>query len=146
MSDLGLGHFDHINQKITLAVITLSVFHCIYKKLFLVIFWSKMITVTVVLITINVLFSRLIYYKGMGLGQSDYINWMITLSVITLSGFYCTVSCLATSIKLFFQNQKQVNRRILICWRKWISLRRKKQKHSEILSKEHIRSTIFNLG
>jgi hypothetical protein len=74
MSDLGLGHFDHINQKITLSVITLSVFHCIYKILFLVIFWRKMITVTVVLITINVLFSRPIYYKGMGLGQSDYIN------------------------------------------------------------------------
>jgi hypothetical protein len=41
------------------------------------------------LITITELFYVLIYHKGSGLGKFDHNNRMITLSVITLSGFHC---------------------------------------------------------
>ncbi len=41
------------------------------------------------LITINELSYILVYLIGLGLGQSDHIIQMITLSVITLSGFHC---------------------------------------------------------
>ncbi len=34
MSELGLGHFDHINQKITLTVFTLSGFHSTVKPVY----------------------------------------------------------------------------------------------------------------
>jgi hypothetical protein len=63
--------------------------------MFLIIFWSILITITEVLITINKLYYILICQKGMGLGQSDYINRMITLSVITLSGFHCSTKYLS---------------------------------------------------
>ena len=37
---------------------------------------------------------------GMGLGQCDHINRMITLSMITLSGFHCTYIVLSKNCNL----------------------------------------------
>ncbi len=39
---------------------------------------------------------------GLGLGQCDHINRMITLSVITLSGFHCSLQCYKVSQTLHF--------------------------------------------
>jgi hypothetical protein len=41
MSKMGLGHSDHINQMITLTVITLSGVHCVYNS-----FYNHLIPVT----------------------------------------------------------------------------------------------------
>jgi hypothetical protein len=42
-----------------------------------------------ILITLTGLFYWYFNRSDLGLGQSDHINRMITLTVITLSGFYC---------------------------------------------------------
>ncbi len=42
-----------------------------------------------ILITSTGLFYWYFNRSDLGLGQSDHINRMITLTVITLSGFYC---------------------------------------------------------
>ncbi len=42
-----------------------------------------------ILITLTGLFYWHFNMSDLGIGQSDHINQMITLTVITLSGFYC---------------------------------------------------------
>ena len=45
--------------------------------------------------------------SNLGLGQLDHINWMIILSVITLSGAYSTASCKSFTESLFRKTLKE---------------------------------------
>ena len=49
------------------------------------------------------------FMNGLGHFKSDNIKWMITLSVITISGFFCTYVCRID------WNPKVVSHVVLVC-------------------------------
>jgi hypothetical protein len=66
-------------------------------------FWTKLITISEVMITLSELFIQNFIKSDLELGQFDNINQMITLSVITLSGLHCTNIPIKTRFDFLFQ-------------------------------------------
>ncbi len=62
--------------------------------------------------------NKICYWDSFGtwqiLGQFDHINWMITISVITLSGFHCATKLFP--IKSLFSKKRENGRKAIIIW------------------------------